>query len=496
MLRLLNSTLCLRAFVAKKYIEGHEDTNTQKFRFPKCLFCKNLFVFIFLTSIFFSQESIAQKKVQQKIPEKTRILFLLDGSGSMLGQWENGKSRIDVAKEILTQLVDSLRSNPDLELALRVYGHRYARQSNNCEDSKLEVPFASKNHDNIINKIKDLVPKGVTPITYSLQQAAGDFPTAQGYRNILILITDGIESCGGDPCTTSKALQSKGVFLRPFIIGLGLQGGKVLDCAGKYFDSDNSNTFNKVLNQTIKTTFSKTSVSVELLDEHGRPTETNVAVSFLNDMTNTPAYEFVHYLDSQGRPDSVYIDPVLSYTVIVNTIPQIIKKNVNIENGKHNVLTFPAPQGHLLVKQEGRKDAFSIVVREKSSDPIINTQTANETQRYLKGSYEIETLTLPRRRFQVTINPNETKIITLPTPGLVNINTISAGHGSLFEIMNDGTENWVCHLDSSKSRHTYTLLPGTYKIAFRVSDAGGSKYTGVKTFQLSSGQTLNVSVFN
>lgn len=437
----------------------------------------------------------AQNKVQQKIPEKTRILFLLDGSGSMMGQWVDGKSRIDVAKEILTRLVDSLRSNPDLELALRVYGHRYVRQSNNCQDTKLEVPFAMRNHDAIINKLKEIVPKGVTPITYAMEQAANDFPSAHGYRNILILITDGIESCGGDPCATSVALQSKGVFLRPFIIGLGLEGGKILDCVGKYFDSENSNAFNNVLNQTIQTTFSRTSVSIELLDDRNQPTETNVPISFLNDMTGTSVYEFVHYLDNRGRPDSVYVDPVLSYTVVVNTVPQVIRKNINIVNGRHNVLTIPAAQGNLLVKQDGRKDAFSIVVRQQGGNDILNTQRANETFRYLKGSYEIETLTLPRRKFQVNINANETKTITLPTPGLVNLNTTSSGHGSIFEIQSDGTEKWVCNLDKNTSRHTYTLLPGTYKIAFRVSDAGGSKYTGVKTFQLNAGQTLNVSVF-
>jgi Ca-activated chloride channel family protein len=452
---------------------------------------------VFLLFLFqLSQNTLAQKKVQQKIPEKTRILFLLDGSGSMMGQWVDGKSRIDVAKEILTRLVDSLRSNPDLELALRVYGHRYHRQSNNCQDTRLEVPFGLRNHDAIINKLKEIVPKGVTPITYSMEQAANDFPSSSGYRNILILITDGIESCGGDPCATSRALQSRGVFLRPFIIGLGLEGGKLLDCVGKYFDSENSTAFNKVLNQTIKTTFSRTSVSVELLDEHNRPTETNVAVTFLNEMTNTPAYEFVHHLDASGRPDSVHIDPVLSYTIVVNTVPQIIRRNVNIENGQHNVIAIPAPQGNLIIKQEGRRDSFSAVIREKGGSTILNTQTANETFRYLTGSYEIETLTLPRRTFQVKIDANQTRTITLPTPGLVNINTISSGYGSLFEVLSDGTEKWVCHLASQKSQHTYTLLPGTYKIAFRVSDAGGSKYTAVKTFQLNSGQTLNISVFN
>lgn len=446
-------------------------------------------------SIFSCGRIYAQRKVQQKIPEKTRILFVLDGSGSMMGQWEGGKSRIEIAKDILTRLVDSLRNSVDIELALRVYGHRYPRQANNCNDTKLEVPFGPKNHNAIINKLKDIVPKGVTPITNSLLEAAHDFPAAQGYRNILILITDGIESCGGDPCATSIALQKKGVFLRPFIIGLGLEGGKVLDCAGQYFDSNTSTSFNQVLNQAIETTFSKTTVSVELLDGNGKPTETNVNVSFLNEMTGTAAYEFVHYLDRQGRPDSVEVDPVLSYTVVVNTVPQVRKK-VTIVNGRHNVISIPAPQGTLLVKQTARNIPFPVIVRKKGESAILNSQNSNEPFRYLKGVYDVETLTLPRRSFEVTIEPGQIKTITLPTPGLVNINTISSGYGSLFEITEDGTETWVCHLDENKSRHAYNLLPGTYKVAFRIKDAGGSKYTGVKTFQVAPGQTVNVSVFN
>jgi Ca-activated chloride channel homolog len=457
---------------------------------------KPLAIILLLAGLHLSLPTTAQKKVQQKIPERTRILFLLDGSGSMMGEWHNGESRIDIAKKILTRLVDSLRSNENLELALRVYGHRYARQSNNCHDTKLEVPFGTKNHDQIIKKLKEIVPKGVTPITYSLEQAANDFPPNQGYRNILILITDGIESCEGDPCATSIALQRSGIFLRPFIIGLGLEGGKVLDCAGKYFDSENSSSFNHVLNQAIQTTFSKTSVSVELLDGNGKPTESNVDITFLNEMTGTASYEFVHYLDQRGKPDTVEIDPVLSYTIVVNTVPQIVRRNVNITNGRHNVIAIPAAQGNLLVRQDGRHGGFVAVIRAKGSHTILNTQTANETFRYLKGAYEVETLTLPRRFFEASIEADKTTTITLPAPGVVNINTVSPGYGSLFEIADDGTEKWVCHLEQNKGQHTHTLLPGRYKVAFRVEEAGGSKFTGIKTFQLGPGQTLNISVFN
>jgi Ca-activated chloride channel homolog len=451
---------------------------------------------LFLLTLLTVRISFAQKTVQQKIPEKTRILFVLDGSGSMNATWSNDLSRMDVAKGILARLVDSLRVNPNLELALRVYGHRYSRQANNCTDSKLEIPFGIRNHNAIIDKIKEIVPKGTTPITYSVLQAANDFPINPGYRNILILITDGVESCGGDPCSVSLELQRKGVFLRPYIIGLGVQGGKALECMGKYIDSQDATTFNKVLNETIETTFAKTTVTVELLDGNGNRDETNLDVSFINSMTSTSMYEFVHYRDGRGDPDTVEIDPVLSYNIIVNTVPPLVVQNIHINAGEHNVIAIPAPQGTLIAKPEGKGNPFSVIVRKKGESQSLNQQRSNEAYRYLVGEYEVETQTLPRRIFSIQIENDQIKSLTLPPTGLVNINTIAPGYGTLFEILENGETRWVCQLDESRFQHSFNLLPGKYKLAFRAKYAGGSKYTAIRNFEVRSGESLNVKLFN
>lgn len=452
-------------------------------------------VFVLLCCLWLPVLSVAQEVNQQALPEKTRILFVLDGSGSMNAIWGENQSRMDAAKGILTRLVDSLRVNEKVELALRVYGHRYSRQANNCNDSQLEVPFRVNNHNAIINEIKDITPRGVTPITYSLLQAAKDFPEGPGYRNIVILITDGVESCGGDPCEVSIELQKKGVFLRPFIVGLGVPGGQVLNCVGNFIDAENAQSFNKILNKAIETTFAKTTVSVELLNGDNKPTETNINVTFLNSMTGTPAYEFVHYLDPAGRPDSVQIDPVLDYDVIVNTLPPVTMRGVRIVNGQHNVVRIPAPQGTLVVKPEGTGNPFSAVVRQKGQGAILNIQNSFEPVRYLRGEYEVETMTLPRRIFRVVIEPDKAHTVTLPPPGTVNINSLTVGHGSIFEILESGESRWVCTLDPGKTRHAYNLLPGRYKIAFRARRSRGSKYTTIRDFELKTGQTLNLRLF-
>jgi Ca-activated chloride channel family protein len=455
---------------------------------------------IFSISFFFLLFSLAftvpaQNVNQQALPEKTRILFVLDASGSMNATWGESGSRMEAAKKILIRLVDSLRANPSVELALRVYGHRYSRQSNNCQDSQLEVPFGIKNHKTIIEEIEELNPKGVTPITFSLLQAANDFPQSSGFRNILILITDGVESCGGDPCEASVQLQKKGVFLRPFIVGLGVPGGKALDCVGKFIDAENAGSFNRILNESIETTFAKTTVSVELLNGEDKPVETNINVSFLNSMTGTPVYEFVHYLDRFGRPDSVQIDPVLSYDVVVNTLPRVILRNVHIINGRHNVIRIPAPQGTLVIKPEARGNPFSAVVRQRRKSEILHQQNSYEPCRYLEGDYEVETLTLPRRIFPVSVKAGKVITISLPSTAVVNINTLAVGFGSLFEILPTGESKWVAALDPDRTLHLLNLLPGEYKIAFRARRSTGSKYTAIKNFSVKAGETLNIKMF-
>jgi len=439
-----------------------------------------------------------QTKVQQKLPDKTRILFLVDASGSMQEEWMRpNQSRWTVAKSILTKLVDSLRQNNKLELGLRVYGHISPQEQKNCKDTKLEVPFKAKNHSLIISKLDEIKPKGVTPITYSLEQAAGDFPTGPGYRNILILITDGIESCGGDVCAMSRALQQKGVFLRPYIIGLGLQTEKALECAGRYINADTPGKFFDILNESIESTFAKTTVSVELLDGSNRPTETNVNVTFVNSLTAAPMYDFVHYLDRTGRPDTVQIEPAVDYDLVVNTIPPVVRRGLNLVLGKHNVIAVPAPQGNLIVQQEGRRDNnLQSIIHVDGQSEIVNTQQSNVSVRYIAGRYTVETLTLPRRTFEAEIQPNKIKTILLPAPGVVNFNTIATGYGSLYELKADGTQKWVINLNDLKAEFSLNLLPGQYKIVFRVKQTTGSKYTGFKKFTVNSGQTLAVNVFN
>ena len=119
----------------------------------------------------------------------------------------------------------------------------------------------------------------------------------------------------------------------------------------------------------------------------------------------------------------------------------------------------------------------------------------NSTEQYIIGDYEIEALTLPRKFFKVSIKPREINTLTLPDPGIVNINNTSAGFGSIYELDTDGRQTWIYDLDHEQSRLSLALQPGKYKVVFRVKGAPGSKYTSIKTIIVKAGLSQVVRMF-
>ncbi|GAA4425742.1 hypothetical protein GCM10023188_06990 [Pontibacter saemangeumensis] len=436
---------------------------------------------------------------EQKAKPKTRILFLLDASGSMLAKWEKS-DRISVAKDLLAHLVDSLERHENVEVALRVYGHQFGRERNDCKDTRLEVPFSGNSTDAIKKKLAEIVPRGNTPITYSLQQAAGDFPEEKT-RNVIILITDGLESCGGDPCAMSLALQKKRIFLRPFVIGIGIEPEheKQLSCIGEYYNAADVETFQSVLTEIVTQALSQTTVSVELLNDQGKPVETNVNMTFLNALTGQPEYNYVHYQSTEGKPDMLDIDALLSYDLVVNTVPAVVERNISIKPGMHNVIRVKAPQGILHLRQDGPSPygTLAALVRRQGSPQTLHVQVFGEQQKYLAGIYDLEVLTVPRIYLQdVEIKQGQTNAIAIPPPGQVAISSQMKGYGSIYLMEEGGGQRWLSNLPEENSKITMALQPGNYRLVYRIKNAQASKFTEVKDFNIKSGATTTVKIFN
>ena len=135
--------------------------------------------------------------------------------------WSGKKTRWDVALETLDQVLGNLPD--DFNVGLRMYGHREPSPSpKTCTDSELLVPDrASSIARSILTKAKTFKPKGETPLVYSALQSPADLKAVGG--GTVILITDGEESCKGDPVKAAAELKASGLDIRLNIVGFALK---------------------------------------------------------------------------------------------------------------------------------------------------------------------------------------------------------------------------------------------------------------------------------
>ncbi|HRZ77568.1 MAG TPA: VWA domain-containing protein, partial [Bacteroidales bacterium] len=393
---------------------------------------------------------VRAQPVEEKVPPPplTRILFVFDASQSMFGRWQSDM-KISIAQRLLSEMLDSLSQVENLELALRVYGHQKPFPPQDCNDTRLEVPFGPANAKRIQHRLKTIVPRGTTPIAHSLEAASGDFPECDRCRNIIILITDGIEECGGDPCAVSRSLQKRGIALKPFIIGIGRNFKKEFDCVGTYFDATSEQAFTTALNVVISQALNSTTAQVNLLDIHGKPTETNVNMSFYDNFSGKLKYNFVHTLNARGLPDTLVIDPLLEYNLVVHTLPPVHKDSIRLTAGKHTVIALDAPQGDLSLKMETtqrQSRETRAIVRRAGDASTLNVHYVNRSDKYLVGRYDLEVLTLPRMYIDnVDIRQSHTTTVEIPGPGIAVIQKTTQGFGSLY-VERDNRLEWVYNL--------------------------------------------------
>ena len=436
--------------------------------------------------------AIAQKKKEPV----NRILFIFDASQSMKVRWQSGQ-KIDIAKKLLSNMVDSLKDIENLEIGLRVYGHQKGYPPKDCDDTKLEINFlpAHLAADMMKAKLSMIRAKGTTPIARSLEEGAKDFPSGDA-RNIVILITDGKEECGMDPCAVSRLYQRKGIILKPFVIGVGLDKSwrKTFDCVGRYFDASKESDFTNILNVVISHVIDNTTAQVNLLDENGEPTETDVNITFYNDFTGVAKYNYIHTMNAYGNPDTMVIDPVLSYRVVAHTIPPVSVDSIILIPGKHTTIALETPQGSLKITMNTKQD-YSCIIRESGKTNTLHVQKINTYEKYLVGNYDIEVLCLPRISFtNVEIKQNYESSLPLPPPGIVNIILPSKGYGGLYVLRGDKLEQ-IYHFKGNNIQHKLTLLPGNYKVVFRAKSAKQYIYTNEKSFKLKSGQSELIKIY-
>ena len=153
--------------------------------------------------------------------------LIVDSSGSMAAPTDTGIAKMDSAKEVLTQVVSQIPAVDNVNVGFRVYGDQGdnsdAGRAESCQSSELVVPLDGVDSQALSDQVDALQPVGWTPLGYSLKEAAKDFdhPASDRVTNVIIMVTDGLETCDGDPVATAKAINrgDKGIVTN--VIGFG-----------------------------------------------------------------------------------------------------------------------------------------------------------------------------------------------------------------------------------------------------------------------------------
>src|SRR5215218_4844669 len=143
---------------------------------------------------------------QEGPPSPTvNVDFILDTSGSMAELTDTGETRMEAAKRVLREVIDAIPDREGVNVGLRLYGYKGdnsdATKDISCKSTRSFVKVSGIDREKLHRAIDGAQPTGWTPIALSLQRAEKDFPKTEGEAvNAVVLLTDGAETCDGDPC--------------------------------------------------------------------------------------------------------------------------------------------------------------------------------------------------------------------------------------------------------------------------------------------------------
>lgn len=202
-----------------------------------------------------AEECSKPESLSTDLKENINIQIILDSSKSM-DQLINGRSKIEIAQDEISKFVTRFPKNT--YVSFRVYGQEGAndleQKSLSCSSTEIVYTFQELNQEKFNTAIQDTKPAGWTPIAKALEEAKKDFAEFKGESNtnIIYLVTDGLETCGGDPAAAAAALADSDIEGVVNVIGFDVQEStdSLKEIAkngnGKYLDAKSDATLNKI----------------------------------------------------------------------------------------------------------------------------------------------------------------------------------------------------------------------------------------------------------
>ncbi|GAK13676.1 VWA domain-containing protein [Geomicrobium sp. JCM 19039] len=184
---------------------------------------RDLQAFIDDPGIVFEGESRdADEREEEELEAELNVQVLFDASGSMAASVSDGV-KMDVAKDAVEDFLGEMPEGTNV--SLRVYGHKGSNQRDgkeeSCAGTEEVYPLSAYDEDAFSDALNQFEPTGYTPIAASIEAAQDDLADADGenVQNIVYIVSDGEETCGGDPVQAAQDLNESDIEAVVNIIG-------------------------------------------------------------------------------------------------------------------------------------------------------------------------------------------------------------------------------------------------------------------------------------
>jgi hypothetical protein len=278
--------------------------------------------------------TVDQQSAGQADQPQSNVALILDASGSMNEDLPGeGQTKLAVAKEVLAEVIPQIPT--ELNGTLWIYGHRHSGdpKSESCKDIEQVYPLGPVDAQAYVNTVRGITAQGWTPISDSIQKAAENLPA--GDFNSVILVSDGEETCGGNPCALAEALKKSDAELTVHVVGyaVGAVTQEQLQCiaavsGGSYHDATDAEGLLQALEDALAATVVETTLRVEIALPDG--TEVGGDVWLYEAGTDRAVSVYRAWTDNLVPPGR--------YDLFIDTLPDLLYRDLELPEGSTTIV--------------------------------------------------------------------------------------------------------------------------------------------------------------
>jgi|GEM_PF-524025 len=439
------------------------------------------------------------------------LVLILDASGSMWGQVE-GQAKIAIAKEVMIGLIKDLPQG--LKVGLVAYGHR---RKGDCNDVEELVPLGPMNKDGLIKLIQAINPKGKTPITLSVRMTAQKLKALEDETTI-VLVSDGQETCEGDPCALVKELKESGVKFVMHVIGFDVtdEEKKQLECmaqagGGEYFTAKTAKDFQMAAQKVVEETKPLGFLKVRALRD-GQPIAALVDVfipeeekSVATATTSTdpdkpttirlkPGKYAVTFTDSQ-----VAEKPSVTFPDLVIEVGKTVEKTADFSGGTLKVQALKGGKeynAYVKVFAAGQEEELDSAWT-NPGEPVVFKLKPGTYDLKVQDTHVTHKPIVEVTGIELASGTTVEKVVELATEGVLKVQALKGGkeYNAYVKVFPAGQEEEVDSAWTNPGEPViFRLKPGAYDLKVQDTHVTQKPIIAVNGIELASGDTVEKKV--